>query len=102
MAGSEKSPAVRVVAEGEAAPPQSFLEAAERGSRLDEMKALRRILGERIDSEKTYPRDLAALIRQAREISKEIEELEGAEPVSGVSVNDDGTSEDAPFRLEAV
>lgn len=102
MAGAKKLPPVRVVAEGEDMPPRSFSEAAERGSRLDELRAMRRVIGAHIDSPNTLARDLAALMRQAREISKEIEELEGAEASTEVSVNDDGTTDDAPFRLEAI
>lgn len=38
-----------------------------------------RVLGSHIDSENTLARDLAPLMRQAREISKEVEELEAIE-----------------------
>src|SRR5690625_808181 len=55
---------------------QSFSEAIREGDRLDELKAMLRVLSGHIDSENTLARDLAALMRQAREISKEIEELE--------------------------
>lgn len=102
MAGQKRLPPVRVVAEGEELPPQTFSEAAARGTRLDELRAMRRVIGAHIDSENTLARDLAALMRQAREISKEIEELEGAEASAGGSVNDDSTADDAPFRLEAI
>lgn len=102
MSSAKRLPPVRVVSDGESAPPQSFSDAAERGTRLDELRAMRRVIGAHIDSPNTLARDLAALMRQAREISKEIEELEGAEASAEVSVNDDGTTDDAPFRLEAI
>lgn len=60
-------------------------------SRLAELKALRFILAERIDDEKTSARDLAALVRQLREISAEVEELSvvDAEKSAGVITTDD-------------
>ena len=72
-------------------------------SRLDELKALRRVLATRIDHPETQARDLAAMVRQLRDISKDIEEIE-SEYAELVEVNaiDDDSSEDAPFRLEAV
>lgn len=103
MANAKKAPPVRVVGEDESAPPQSYSDAAANGSRLDELRAMRRVLGEVIDSEKTLARDLVVAMRQAREISNEIREIEGEGDESGVSVNDDEHSaDDAPFRLEAI
>lgn len=61
---------------------------------------MRRVLAVHIDNPNTLARDLAALVRQLRDISKEIEDLEPVEVE--VSVNDDGNRDDAPFRLEAI
>jgi hypothetical protein len=50
-------------------------DAAESGTRLDELRAMRAVLARAIDSETTSPRDLAALTRRQMEISREIETL---------------------------
>lgn len=102
MAGKKQLPAVRAVKPGEAAPPSTYSEAAERGTRLDELRAMRRVLAAHIDSENTLARDLAPLMRQAREVSKEIEELETIEAEQGAVDDDDGSSGDATFKLEAI
>ena len=98
MAGKKQLPPVRVVSEDDVAPVSTVSGAR---SRLDELKALRRVLAGHIDNPNTLARDLAALSRQIRDVSKEIEELEPGE--GGVRADDDdaGTS-DAPFRLEAI
>ena len=92
MAGKKQLPPVRVL-EGKG------VAAAE--SRLEELRAMRRVLAAHIDSENTLARDLAPLMRQAREISVEIEQLEAREAESEAVVDDsaDGSS---PFRLEAI
>src|SRR5699024_4953355 len=100
MAGKKQLPPVRVVQEGETAPPSTV--AATLGNRLDELRALRRIMAAHIDSPKTLARDLAALSRQFRDVSAEIEELEAIEAEAGVGVDDGGSSEDSAFRLEAI
>ena len=46
------------------------------GSRLDKLKALSRILADKIDS--ADDKELSQLVRQYRETLKEIEEIEGA------------------------
>ncbi len=102
MAGKKQLPPVRMVADGEVSAPQSYSEAARIGTRLDELRAMRRVLAGHIDNENTLARDLAALLRQAREISKEIEDLEAVEAESGVGVDGDRSTGDAKFRLEAV
>lgn len=53
----------------------SVLEAAESGSRLDELVQMRRVIARAIDNESTSARDLAALSRRQIEISKEIDAL---------------------------
>lgn len=82
------------------ASPLSYSDAAARGSRLDELKAMRRVLAAHIDSENTLARDLAALMRQAREISKEIEDLEAKESELDVEAVDDVA--DAEWRPQAI
>lgn len=53
----------------------SVLEAADEGSRIDELVQMRRVIARAIDNENTSARDLAALTRRQIEISKEIEAL---------------------------
>ena len=79
MAGKKQLPPVRVVQDDEKAAPATFSDAISRGTRLDELKSMLRVLGAHIDNENTLARDLAPLMRQAREISKEVESLEALE-----------------------
>ena len=53
----------------------SVSEAAESGTRVDELVQIRKVIARAIDNENTSPRDLAALSRRQIEISKEIESL---------------------------
>jgi predicted nucleic acid-binding Zn-ribbon protein len=76
MAGKKQ---LRPVSPDERAAPATYSGASEHGSRLDELRALRRVLAAHIDSDQTLARDLAPLMRQAREISKEIEQLAASE-----------------------
>ena len=69
MAGKKQLPPVRVAVEGEKPGPES---------RLDKLIKMQSVLEAHIHSENTLARDLSPLVRQAREISKEIEELESA------------------------
>ena len=69
---------LRAVSDDEILPPSepmSVFDAAESGSRVDELRAMRAVLARAIDSETTSPRDLAALTRRQMEISREIESL---------------------------
>jgi len=68
---------LRAVEEGEKPPVQitSVLQAAEQGSRLDELIQMRKVIARALDNENTSPRDLAALSRRQIEISKEVEAL---------------------------
>ncbi|MBF6133499.1 hypothetical protein IU501_10860 [Nocardia otitidiscaviarum] len=59
--------------------PRTILEAAEQGSRLDELRAMRRRIAQALDDPNTPARDLAALSRRQLEIGKEIEAIEIAE-----------------------
>lgn len=53
----------------------SVHDAAESGDRLEELRAMRRVISRHIDSPETLARDLAALTRRQMEISREIESL---------------------------
>lgn len=76
MAGKRQLSPVRLATpEDTPAPAMSLRDATEYGTRLDELKAMRLILVTHMESENTLARDLAALTRQVREISKEIYEL---------------------------
>jgi hypothetical protein len=65
--GADEKPAKKIT---------SVLEAADQGSRVDELIQMRRIIARALDNENTSPRDLAALSRRQIEISKEIEALQ--------------------------
>lgn len=86
-------PTLRAVAEDEkpeSKAPRSILESAEAGSRLDELKAMRRRLAKAMDDPNTPARDLAALSRRQLEIGREIEAIEIAEDEDqSVIANDD-------------
>ena len=66
---------VVVASGGQVGRLMSVYEAAESGSRLDELLAMRRVIARHVDSEDTLARDLAALTRRQMEISREIEAL---------------------------
>ena len=72
-------------------------------SRLDKMRAQRAVLDAHIYNENTLARDLAALIRQAREMDKEIESLEVLETETR-SQEDDAANgaESAKWRPEVI
>lgn len=91
---------LRAAAPGEKPQVSTVSEAASRGDRLGELRAMRKILARTIDDEKTAPRDLAALTRRLMELSRLIEEEEVQESENaGVASND---ASDAKFRPEAV
>ena len=77
---ARKAP-LRAVAPGEAAPkgPRTILEAAESGSRLDELRQMRRRIATALDDPNTAARDLAALSRRQLEIGREIDAILVAE-----------------------
>lgn len=73
-----RKPALRAVAADEApesTSPKSILEAAESGSRLEELKAMRRRIAKALDDPNTAARDLAALSRRQIEIGRDIEAI---------------------------
>ncbi len=77
----------------------SVLEAAEHGSRLDELVQMRKVIAKALDNENTSPRDLAALTRRQIEISKEIEALKRQR----VEEEQDASHvEDRPFDAAAI
>ena len=55
--------------------PTTILEAAEQGSRIEELRAMRRRIARAMDDPNTPARDLAALSRRQLEIGKEIEAI---------------------------
>jgi len=55
--------------------PKSILEAAEQGSRLEELRAMRRRIARAMDDPNTPARDLAALSRRQLEIGREVEAI---------------------------
>lgn len=77
----------------------SVSDAAEFGTRVDELVQMRKVIARVIDDESTSARDLAALTRRQIEISKEIEGLrkEWAEEARESDVSDD-----EEFSAEAV
>ena len=92
---------LRVVEPGESAARvfSSVLEAADAGSRVDELVQMRRVIARAIDNENTSPRDLAALSRRQIEISKEIEALQRQK---SEEATDAANVEDEEFDGQAV
>ena len=69
---------LRAVTPDEKAEPQrpsSILEAAEMGSRIEELKAMRRRIAKALDDPNTAARDLASLSRRQIEIGRDIEAI---------------------------
>jgi len=66
---------LRAVEHGDAAVKTPILDAAERGTRVEELRAMRRRLAMALDDPETHPRDLSPLMRRQIEISREIETL---------------------------
>ena len=72
-------------------------------SRLDRLRAQRAVLDAHIHNDQTLARDLAPLIRQVREMDKEIESLEIQE--TEIRAREDDVSngaESAAWRPEAI
>lgn len=93
MAGKKQLPPVRIATEDDVpTAPLSLREAFSKGFRLDELRAKRRILIAHIESDQTLARDLAALMRQDNELSREIEGLE-AKQAEEVRSNDNAADE---------
>lgn len=82
------------------APPKitSVTEAAESGSRIDELRQMRKVIARALDNENTAARDLASLSKRQIEISKEIDALlrqEKEEADQDVSTDDETWSAEA-------
>lgn len=77
----------------------SVLDAAENGTRLDELVQMRKVIARAIDNENTSPRDLAALSRRQIEISREIEALKRQQQEER---NDASNVSDQPFDKAAI
>ena len=72
---ARKAPLRAVKADEKRDAPKSILEAAELGSRLEELRAMRRRIARALDDVNTPARDLAALSRRQLEIGREIEAI---------------------------
>lgn len=59
--------------------PRTVLSAAQDGSRIEELRAMRVVIARRLDDPNTPARDLAALSRRQLEIGREIEAIVIAE-----------------------
>lgn len=99
MAGKKQ---LRPVRPDERPEPSTVSQAAERGTRLDELRAMRRVLAAHIDNDQTLARDLAPLMRQAREISKEIESLAELEAEEALDAEVQSGSVSTIWRPEAI
>ena len=71
-------------------------------SRLDKLRSQRAVLDAHIYNDQTLARDLAPLIRQAREMDKEIESMEIQASEDQQWGDDDGNSGDAVWRPQAI
>lgn len=71
-------------------------------SRLEKMRAQRAVLDAHIFNDQTLARDLAALIRQAREMDKEIESMEIQESENRAQEDDFNGAKSSKWRPEAI
>lgn len=101
MAGKKQLPPVRLASDSDV-PPSSVSRAFETGDDLGELRAMYRVLAAHIDSENTLARDLAPLMRQAREISKEIKSLEAQEAAQAQEVGSHNDATDIAWRPQAI
>lgn len=95
MAGKKQLPPVHLVGDGSGVEPEDH---------LANLKAMKRVLDSHIHNENTLARDLSPLVRQARDISREIAEIEEklAAAEAEVVAHDDSSTDDAAFRLEVI
>lgn len=82
------------------AAPMTITEAAESGSQLDQLIALRRRIAKMLDVDDVQGRDMASLSKRLMEISKEINELMSAE--SEDVFDKAANTEDEAFNPRAV
>lgn len=83
-------------------PPMSVVDAAERGSLADELRAMRAVLARAIDSETTSPRDLAALTRRQLEISRELDAIRRADAEEAAEKAKSEGARDEQWRPQAI
>lgn len=79
MAARKTLRAVSADEKAEPKRPSTILEAAEAGSRIEELRAMRRRIARALDDPNTPARDLAALSRRQLEIGREVEAIVVAE-----------------------
>lgn len=79
--------------------PMSISKAAEEGTRLDYLVAMRARLSKTLDNPDTSPRDLAALMRRAEQIDGEIRAIEAAAKDDD---DEDVDTPDAAWSAEAL
>lgn len=78
---------------------ESVLDAAEHGTRLDELIQMRRVAARRLDDPNTPAPALAAIMRQHRELAEEIESLKRMKSEEAEQV---GVSDDEEWSEEAI
>ena len=78
---------------------KSVLDAAEHGTRMDELVQMRLVIARAIDDPATSARDLAALSRRQIEISREVEALERQ---SSEEAEDSAEAADESFNEAAI
>ena len=88
--------------EPERAELMTVFQAAENGTRLDELRAMRAVLAKAIDAPDTSARDLAALTRRQLEISREIESLLKQAKEEAEEASKGGVTKDEQWRPEAI
>lgn len=94
---------LRAVAPDEVAEPkkpQTVAEAAESGSRLDLLVAMRTRIAKAVSDPECPPRDLAALTRRLGDVSKEIEALKAQQ--AEVSAEEDEAAGDDSWDASAI
>lgn len=102
MAGKKQLAPVEVIVPDS---EMSLSEAITSGTRIDELRAQRRILATRIDDPEALTRDIPPMMRQLREISKEIEGLEAMEADEASQrseSNHDSGARGEVWKLEAI
>lgn len=77
----------------------SVADAAEHGTRIDELRQMRKVIARALDNENTAARDLASLSKRQIEISREIDALQRQEVEEA---KDGAVSADEEWSQEAV
>jgi hypothetical protein len=93
---------LRVATEKDApAPPMSVSDAAQHGTRMDELVAIRAVLARALDNPNTNPTALAAISRRQMEVSREIESLREQDAQAQEAMESDAVAERS-WRPEAI